>query len=99
MLVRPSRRRISRSSFSMPECAGSAKVAEPRQLCLSKRYARRFFLSSGRPSRRTKRCASSRRMSWAAMMEAAAASRTTREESEEVSVRAWGEGERMGQVE
>lgn len=85
-LVRLSNRRISRSSFSMP--CGVGFPEELRHPCLSKRYAKRFFLSSGRPANRVNNCASSCNTNCAAMIDAAAASRTTRDESELVSVSA-----------
>jgi hypothetical protein len=76
IFVRVSNRLISFSSFSIPEPFESVWPLVP---CLSNRYVKRFFLSSARPSRRAKRCVSSRRTSCAAIMEAAADSRTTRD--------------------
>ena len=87
VLVRPSRRRISLSSFSIPDCASAP--TDPRQPCLSKKYVSRFILSSGRPSSRANSRLSSRSTSCAAMMDAAAASRTFKEVSEVWSVSAY----------
>jgi len=74
VLVRPSNLLISFSSFSAPLMSFA-----PLAPCLSKRYVRRFFFSSGRPSRRVKRCVSSLKTNWAPTMHVAADSRTTRE--------------------